>query len=315
MERSDYLRQARQFDYSRPYQETVDYIHSGFPVYLNCGRLYLYPSKGHPCHFHGDLEFLYALSGRITYSINGQYVQVRQGEGIFVNSRQLHYGFSQDGSDCEFFCIVLNPMLLAVTPYMEQQFISPLTDNPAFTHLLLQPQSPWQNRILEAMQRAWSLYRTGEPGYMLELQGCLCGIWGELFRHMPSPGADRRDADDKLNTLRDMVGYLQAHFTDRITLAQVAQVGHVCESTCCRLFQKYLHRSPMEYLTEFRLNQAVEALRDTNLSITDIAFRSGFNGASYFTEQFRKAYGCTPRQYRSQIRRKMQEAGLPLPTD
>lgn len=77
----------------------------------------------------------------------------------------------------------------------------------------------------------------------------------------------------------------------------------MCPTTCCRLFQKYLHRSPLEFINEYRLDQAVELLRSTELSITEIAYRTGFNGTSYFTERFHKQYGYTPTQFREKTRK------------
>ena len=48
----------------------------------------------------------------MTYNVNGRLIELEEDCGIIVNSRQLHYGFSMEHSECEFICILLSPELL-----------------------------------------------------------------------------------------------------------------------------------------------------------------------------------------------------------
>ncbi|MBQ2210646.1 MAG: helix-turn-helix transcriptional regulator, partial [Prevotella sp.] len=58
--------------------------------------------------------------------------------------------------------------------------------------------------------------------------------------------------------------------------------------------------APIDLIKEFRLSHATELLQTTNLSIAEIAFRSGFADSSYFGKCFRKRYGMSPREYLQQ---------------
>lgn len=283
-----------------PRQERVDYHSGELPIYIRAAEMSCYPNPrmGHPCHYHEDIEFLYAVRGHLAYSVNGALVRIGEGEGIFVNSRHLHYGFSEDGTNCEFFCVLINPVLLSVLPYIEREYIRPLMENKSFSHLRLSPEVPWQREILELLRRAYAVYQRQEQGFVLELQSCFYVIWSRLFREMPKNTDDSDRQDTKLTILRNMVCYLQDHYTEKLSLKDIAAAGHVSESSCCRLFQKYLNRSPVAFLNECRLDAACTLLRDTDLSVTEVANRTGFNGASYFTEQFHRQYDCTPSQYR-----------------
>ena len=285
------------------FQEQVAYHSGELPIYIASADLSIYPGMGHPCHYHEDIEFLYAVRGHLTYSVNGQLCRIREGEGIFVNSRHLHYGFSEDGTNCAFFCVLINPILLSVLPYIEREYLQPLMRNSNFPYSRLSPEIPWQREILELLKQAYELYTRQSTGYVLDLQGCFYRIWGLLFRNMPvSLTGDDKNPDNKLNILRSMICYIQENLREKLNLASIAKAGHVSESSCCRLFQKYLNRSPIAFLNECRLDEACTLLRDTEMSITEVAGKAGFNGASYFTEQFRKQYGCTPSQYRDRMR-------------
>ena len=88
----------------------------GCPAYTIHKLLSHYPNYSAISHWHDDIEFLMIRSGQIQYNVNGKILTLEQGQGIFVNSRQMHYGFSESHRECEFFCILIHPMLLCTLP-------------------------------------------------------------------------------------------------------------------------------------------------------------------------------------------------------
>jgi AraC-like DNA-binding protein len=58
--------------------------------------------------------------------------------------------------------------------------------------------------------------------------------------------------------------------------------------------------SPSEYVKDYKLARAVEYLKNSDLSITDVAYRSGFSEVGYFGKCFRKKYGMSPRDFKKQ---------------
>ena len=284
-------------------QEKVNYDYDVMPLYIHRTTLSKYLTLNRGCHFHEDIEFFYVLSGHCTYFINGQLCRMEAGEGIFVNSGHFHNGFSEDDTDCEFICVLLNPFVLSITADLARNYLEPLLQNNAFPYQHLSREVPWQASILDLLDRLHTTYMYKAPGYALELQSCFYTIWQLLFQNMPQPEKGKeREVSAKLCALRQMVSYVQDNLTEKMTLEKIAAAGHLCTSACCRLFQKYMQRSPMAFVNEYRLEKSRELLRETDLSITEVAFRLGFAGASYYSEQFRKQYNCTPRQYRSSVR-------------
>lgn len=102
----------------------------------------------------------------------------------------------------------------------------------------------------------------------------------------------------QLDLERRMVAYIEENFASEMTLDEIAQSANVSRSTCCRLFRKYVHTSPIEFLNSYRLQVACGQLESTNLSITEIASNCGFNHVSYFSQLFVESFGDTPRAYR-----------------
>ena len=69
-------------------------------------------------------------------------------------------------------------------------------------------------------------------------------------------------------------------------------------------FKTYLSRTPGEYLNAYRLKKSLADLVGTDKTVSEIASRSGINSASYYSELFRKSFGCSPREYARQNRRR-----------
>ena len=95
-----------------------------------------------------------------------------------------------------------------------------------------------------------------------------------------------------------MVSFLQKNYKEKVALEDIARVGNVSKTTCCKIFQKYSNQSPLAYLIEFRLRKGMELLQSTDMTVTEICFEVGFSGPSYFSESFRKSFGCTLLEYR-----------------
>ncbi len=76
--------------------EIVQYDAPMFFSFTKHSLLHQYPHMRAECHWHVDLELTYIIHGHMWYFVNGETVRLDEGQAIFVNSRQLHYGFTQD---------------------------------------------------------------------------------------------------------------------------------------------------------------------------------------------------------------------------
>lgn len=235
----------------------------------------------------------------MTYYVNGSLVQLSPGEDIFVNSHQMHYGFSGNGEDCLFLCTLLNPALLSGNTYLEH-LVRQVTEHPQWSFVHLTSETPWQREVLTLLPELYSCYVRKDSSFELMLEAIYFQIIARLYSHRPPVHTSRREsvANNQLTALKSMLTVIQSRYAEPLTLAEIARAGHLSVSACCRLFQKYLSRTPIEFLTEVRLNQSCTLLERSELSMTQIAAQSGFCNSSYFSERFRRQYGCSPSEYR-----------------
>jgi YesN/AraC family two-component response regulator len=107
-----------------------------------------------------------------------------------------------------------------------------------------------------------------------------------------------------------MLSFIQGHYREKISLDAIAGAGGICRSKCCFLFKQILRQTVFEYLMRFRIRRSFSLLSDEGLSITEAAIASGFSGASYYGEIFKRVTGISPGEYRRKLRAK-DTASLP----
>lgn len=95
-----------------------------------------------------------------------------------------------------------------------------------------------------------------------------------------------------------MLLFIHKNYAKHLTLEKISSVGAICKSSCTRLFKKYLRKTPVQYLIEYRLKKAAEQLSATDKKIIEISLDTGFPSVSYFIETFRKHYGISPTKYK-----------------
>lgn len=103
---------------------------------------------------------------------------------------------------------------------------------------------------------------------------------------------------DRLNTVYQ---YILAHFSEDITLSEVAAMSHLSPNSFCRFFKSRVKKTFSSFLLEVRVAHAVKLLSETDKSIADICFDSGFNNISNFNRHFKTITGTNPLSYRKMI--------------
>jgi len=278
--------------------ERVRYNNPAYPIKVYKAPVAVYRDIKCASHWHDDFEFIIPLTGSIACSVNGEPVEMTSGQGIFINSRQLHNCYAVDRAECDFICLLINLSLLCANDYLEEAYISPLARNEAFKYMVLDDDIDWQRELMYNVRAIHQAYEVKAKSLGLTVQSLVCQIAALLYEHMPSADFPRVQVDQRLLTLRNMTGFVQQHYSEKINLSDIANAGNVSVRACSTIFQQNLHMTPMKFLTRYRLEKSTELLRNPGLSITEIALSVGFSGASYFSECFLKHFKLTPSEYK-----------------
>ena len=232
-------------------------------------------------------------NGQMNYNIDGNIVSLDANEGIFVNSRHIHYGYS-DHKECEFLCVVLDPSVLFINETIKENCILPLLNNPEFPYVLLSKED-WHQEILNYLSGIHNIENNLD---ILELQSKMLEIWKLLYQNMPFFSNEVSLGNHNLDSMRLMLNYIRNNYSAKITLNDIADSGKVSVSTCCALFNIYLNISPMNFTRDHRIKISMNLLENSNESMTEIAYKCGFTNSSYFSETFKQLNGISPKEYR-----------------
>lgn len=268
-----------------------------FPVafyHIDC----THPRYEMPFHWHRELEIIRVLKGTFTLYRNHSVQTVGPGDIALVNSGVLHGG---SPSDCVYECIVFNPFPLLMHTDTCRQYVRFLTGR----HVLLRPFFPAGSEpFCSAADRLFDAMQRGGPGSELVTLGILFELFGLIYQ-TGSYETQKMDAlpDDKsLQLLKPVLEYIDKNYMQPVTLEQLAEIAGMSPRYFCRFFRTFIHKTPIDYLNYYRVEQACSLLTAASVSVTDAAYRCGFNDSSYFVKVFRKYKHLTPRQYQKQYR-------------
>jgi len=112
---------------------------------------------------------------------------------------------------------------------------------------------------------------------------------------------DKENTDRSHTILAGALEYIEEHYEqESLSLNEAAAVINVSPNYFSAMFSQEMNMTFIEYVTKKRMEKAKKLLRQSNLPTAEIAARSGYKDAHYFSFVFKKTQGCTPREYRNQ---------------
>lgn len=99
-------------------------------------------------------------------------------------------------------------------------------------------------------------------------------------------------------TYQECRRHIEQHFLKLRTLEQIAGECHVNNAYLCRLFRRYDHQSPYQYLLRLKMNFAAERLQQPGAMVKQVAGESGFTDPFHFSRVFRSVLGVSPAAFR-----------------
>lgn len=239
-------------------------------------------------------ELILILSGSIVHRVNGERQLLEANSIAFVRPDDRH-GFlpAPDAPNCELLLLSFHlEFFVTISRYLEDDgFLHRYTEGvlPAVFRL---PESRMNEAVAPAAEPEQPELDPGgaedplqgDPGravHALLSRAGQCGTCvadAGVARHAPRAYAEAGKLHSGAAPHAQLSGYTPEHL--------------------CKVFRKYLDKSPTEYVNELRINHAARLLADTNEPIASISYRLNFQSLSRFYHLFRKQYACTPAEYR-----------------
>ncbi len=286
-----------QLDILSDLSERIPYNIPNFPFFSGSGSIKSFKSFEVSNHWHQDIEFTVILDGSMSYTVNGSTFVVEQGQGVFINSKRLHYHCSATDLDCRYLVLTINPTVLGTNLEPVHSYFNKKFGTNGDDFIILTGEFSWHNDIHSTIFAINDEFSLPTINY-LKLISFATKLSSDICEHISYKDNNNKETTDWLRIWK-MVGFIHENYDRDITLKDIAKSGDICRSQCFELFNKSLKQSPNVYLTTYRIQKSCELLRDTHLTISEIAISCGFNNSSYFTQVFRKFTTYTPKTYRS----------------
>jgi len=145
-------------------------------------------------------------------------------------------------------------------------------------------------RLMGDLQGIWNQKK---PGYYFAALSVLYKIFYELGVAVSAGG------QIEYQKIRASADYLHAHYTDaELDVKKLCALSYVSDTYFRKLFEKAYGQNPRKYLVGLRINHAKALLAESNLTVEQIAYASGFSDVKYFSTAFLKHTGKTPSSFR-----------------
>lgn len=290
-------------------KEQKDHGTSVFP----CGLYEVFdnaPWEGVKHHWHDEIEILYFMKGNFKVKINMESFPVEEECFFFVNPGEIH-SVDCSGPATES-AIVFHPCILNFEHYdlAQTQLIQPLTKGEIQLPRFLDSSHPAFHKIKKEYLDILNVFHqtgmflsseyqtvTEDIASQLFIRAGLLKMLGFLSSFSLLTQPEKAD-DYRVQIIKYSLEFIRKHYQEKIYIRDLAENASMNEQYFCRFFKKILGKSPITYINEYRIKQAIILLQTTDSPVMDICLDCGFNNLGNFLREFKKDTGFTPLQYR-----------------
>lgn len=257
-------------------------------------------------HTHGDfVELVVILSGTATHIVDEEEYPIKKGDVFVINEKTSHgYKNPKNFRICN--------IMFRLPYFLDYQ--NDIRNSPGFHALfiiepMLTRKKGFQGQlslnmeefdiINHLLQTLFQEYSKQEIGYQTMITSLMSQMFTTLSR-LYNP----KDHDNKqiIVSIANAVSYIENHYDEELSIEMLAQLAAMSSRHFRRTFQSIYNISPLKYITILRIQAAMKLLRDSDLSVTEIALRCGYADANYFSNKFKTETGKNPLAYRKYAR-------------
>lgn len=252
-------------------------------------------------HYHDELQITFIEKGRGTLFIGSSFHSFSEGDIIMIGENTPH--LMQKSKDCDTGILVTSFFFNHSLFGLNRLYENDLREVEAFLlqskrGLLLHKEDSFDlwNRVYGA-----HLVKDGFERLILLLK-VLNDIRKNENKHWLNDRSPRFDIDDDLGQRLDAVyQYTLQHLKRNISLDEIAEVANLSVSRFCAVFKKHAGTTFIDFLNQLRVEEICFQLTHSDLSISEIAYNSGFRNLSNFNKTFKGFKGKSPSEFRKML--------------
>lgn len=281
--------------------DCIRFKNPDFPISVSGAKLTYLPEKNDLSKtWHEELEIKYFTSGSSSMLIDTTSITAQAGDIIIVNPYEYHANIAAGECGGEYYLFMIGLDFLT-----SERF-----DRLDLRRLLLGERVRFRNlvrknaRAVEILLRIADEMKHRQKEYELAVRGLVTELFAVFLRSEIECVISEETLNDNIKFYRSIEPALSVIRTNYISDISVEKLASVCGMSkfyFCRVFKRATGLTAIQYLTEHRLGIADMLLKNSDLSITQVANRTGFDDESYFSRCYKKSRGISPKELRAKL--------------
>jgi xylan 1,4-beta-xylosidase len=250
-------------------------------------------------HWHNSIELLYVLVGEVKVTVNNETHNLIEEDLLLINSNDIH---ELTAEDCVLFAAqiessLFDSRLVNINDLRFDCNSSVYRDKRQFLNI---------KRIIAQFVKANANEGKGDSTEVIGMALSYSLLYELLtnFKADDSP-VNMDQTRKKLDRLARILNYINEHYREDISLAELAEQEHLSIPYLSKFLTKNLNMNFMSYLNKLRMETAIKELLSSDESVETVAYNSGFPNPRAFVQLFKKEYNMLPSQFRSQNKGEM----------
>ncbi|SNR31154.1 AraC family transcriptional regulator [Lutibacter flavus] len=150
-------------------------------------------------------------------------------------------------------------------------------------------------------ERIQKLSKIDSIDYLMELISILQDLANSRNQRLLSTYTSQNKKFENSDKIKKVYEYIQENFNHKISLSEISEIVNMSPVTFNRFIKKRTGKTFVEYTNDTRISYATRWLIETDLSISEISFKCGFNNIANFNRVFKKCKSATPTEFREKF--------------
>lgn len=253
-------------------------------------------------HWHTEMELLYVVDGSMPVYINGDTYHLQQGDMMLSVSGDIHGVLYTTAKRL----VVQFKWELLESKYFSREEMEQFQKKfAAFERVSLF----WPDAVKRKTKQILSALKENEAcpsrgvDYKMQAVGAVYEMVLLFWKSLPCAEGQAEGSSLLLNNtvlenLKKVFSYVNEHYVEDIRIETMAGLLNFSENYFIKYWKRYAGIPFHEYLNEYRVDRAIRLLLETNLPVSQICYRAGFQNFKTFHRVFKSVTGFTPNRYR-----------------
>ncbi|HBN85991.1 MAG TPA: AraC family transcriptional regulator [Clostridiales bacterium] len=254
-----------------------------------------------PSHWHEHVEILFVTKGSIIVECNLDPIYAFENDIVVVNSNEMHK-ITNNIDGTLYYAIIFDSkfVLSSVLDSCDVKYINPISKN----DIVFMNKVTGDAEMVSVVKKVILEYENKGTYFELAIKSYIYWLLVLLLRNYTETEMSEkvcRYRSTNLNKLNKLLIYIEENYEHPLTTEDLAQTFNTSCSNLQHSFKKSTGRTLRDYINSVRIYNANQLIKNSDMSITEIALSVGFQDGNYFSRLYKKHKGISPSSYRKKV--------------